>query len=307
MGILQLITALFTGFFLGLSKFFTLQLKLGAKIIIGGGLILLLLTMGFSIGSEKEIIYKLEILGLQALLLAFGSILGSVSLLLLLKDKTKLSFRGFKSKKTPVEQGNKFFTLLLFCSLFSGIILGFYRGDFLESKLVDQIIYYALLLLVFGVGIDLGLNRKILLSWKQLGWQILLIPLLICIGSIGGAYLVGLILKMPANHSLAVGAGFGWYSLSAVIINRMHSIELGTIAFLANVLREILAILMIPFVVKYLGKISAIGPGGATTMDVTLPVIKKYGGDELVLPAFFSGIILSLLVPILVPLLLSLP
>ncbi|MBS3786966.1 LysO family transporter, partial [Candidatus Bipolaricaulota bacterium] len=54
---------------------------------------------------------------------------------------------------------------------------------------------------------------------------------------------------------------------------------------------------------KFLGKIVSIAPGGATTMDVTLPLLKEIGGEEIILPAFFSGAVLSSLVPLLVPLL----
>jgi len=57
--------------------------------------------------------------------------------------------------------------------------------------------------------------------------------------------------------------------------------------------------------VKYLGRLISIAPGGATTMDVTLPLIKKTAGDEMVLPALINGIVLSALVPILVPLFLK--
>ncbi|MBD3158883.1 MAG: DUF340 domain-containing protein, partial [Candidatus Lokiarchaeota archaeon] len=47
---------------------------------------------------------------------------------------------------------------------------------------------------------------------------------------------------------------------------------------------------------------ASIAPGGATTMDIGLPIIKKTAGDELVIPAFVSGVVLTGLVPILVPL-----
>jgi uncharacterized membrane protein YbjE (DUF340 family) len=83
-------------------------------------------------------------------------------------------------------------------------------------------------------------------------------------------------------------------------------VELGSLAFLSNVFRELLTIIILPFVVKYLGRITSIAPGGATTMDVTLPIIKETAGEETVIPAFVSGAILSILVPILVPFLISL-
>ncbi|MBN2047332.1 MAG: LysO family transporter, partial [Anaerolineaceae bacterium] len=44
---------------------------------------------------------------------------------------------------------------------------------------------------------------------------------------------------------------------------------------------------------------------GATAMDTTLPVIQKHAGKEYTLIAVYSGVILSLSVPILIPLIFS--
>ena len=171
---------------------------------------------------------------------------------------------------------------------------------------MDKITTYALAALLFGVGVDLGKNKEIFVQLKNLGWQILALPFLIAVGSIVGAIIIGLFIGLSSNEAAAVGAGFGWYSLSGVILSKLHSVELGSIAFLANVFRELITIISLPFVVKYFGKLTAIAPGGATTMDVTLPIIKKTAGDETVIPAFFSGAVLSILVPILVPFLIGL-
>jgi len=42
---------------------------------------------------------------------------------------------------------------------------------------------------------------------------------------------------------------------------------------LADVVRELRALVLIPVLVTYTGKLVAIAPGGATTMDSTLPLI----------------------------------
>jgi uncharacterized membrane protein YbjE (DUF340 family) len=78
-------------------------------------------------------------------------------------------------------------------------------------------------------------------------------------------------------------------------------VEVGALALFANILRELLTIVGLPFVVRYAGRLAAIAPGGATAMDVTLPFIVRYAGDEVGLMAFTSGAVLSALVPILVP------
>ncbi|HHY92096.1 MAG TPA: lysine exporter LysO family protein [Firmicutes bacterium] len=168
----------------------------------------------------------------------------------------------------------------------------------------DKLITWAVNLLFLAVGVDLGRQQG---TWRELallGPGAFLVPLGVTVGSLAGAALAGLALGLPWNEGAAVGAGFGWYSLSGVLITQLHSVRLGTVAFLSNVLRESLSIIILPWVYRYLGTLAAIAPGGATTMDVTLPVIVKVAGQEAGPVAFASGFILTLLVPLLVPLLL---
>jgi uncharacterized membrane protein YbjE (DUF340 family) len=113
-----------------------------------------------------------------------------------------------------------------------------------------------------------------------------------------------LFLKLSLFETAAIGAGLGWYSLSAIELSK-HSAELGTIAFLANVSREVIAFIAIPIIAKKIGDIETIAAAGATSMDTALPVITKATKSNISILSFFSGVILSLLVPILVPLMMS--
>ena len=101
-------------------------------------------------------------------------------------------------------------------------------------------------------------------------------------------------------ESMAVGSGFGYYSLSSIFITEYKGAELGTIALLSNILREIMALLLAPLFVKYFGKLAPISVGGATTMDTTLPIILKFSGKEFAVISVFHGFILDLSVPVLV-------
>ncbi|MEG2759289.1 MAG: lysine exporter LysO family protein, partial [Rikenellaceae bacterium] len=91
-----------------------------------------------------------------------------------------------------------------------------------------------------------------------------------------------------------------YYSLSTVIITNAKGAELGTIALVANILREVLTILLAPLFVKVFGKLAPIASGASTTMDITLPSIVKFSGKEYAVLAIFNGIVLSFVVPILV-------
>jgi uncharacterized membrane protein YbjE (DUF340 family) len=107
---------------------------------------------------------------------------------------------------------------------------------------------------------------------------------------------------LSAGKGLALSAGFGWYSLSGVLISDMGDAMLGSAAFLANMIREALALVLIPVLAVTRRPYTAIGVGGATAMDVTLPLIEQCIGPDAVPVSFTSGAVLSMLVPVLVPL-----
>jgi uncharacterized membrane protein YbjE (DUF340 family) len=191
--------------------------------------------------------------------------------------------------------------------MFLGMLIGKLGIPGFLSENLDLISSAALNILLFTIGLDLGRNKEIWVKIKGFGYRIILLPIGIAIGSILGAAVICLIINYPLNYGTAVGAGFGWYSLSGVILKDLVNVELGTIAFLANIFRELMALITIPFIALHLGGITAVAPGGATSMDTTLPLISKTAGVDVAVLAFISGAVLSGLVPILVPLLVNLP
>jgi uncharacterized membrane protein YbjE (DUF340 family) len=187
-----------------------------------------------------------------------------------------------------------------------GVAFGHFYLPASAAPFIDRFVTCALVVMVFGVGMDIGRNREVWRSIRQMGGKILLVPLAIAVGSLLGACMVKLLVYMPLKEILAVSAGLGWYSLSGILIADLYSVELGATAFLSNVFRELLAFILIPILVGYVGKLAAIAPGGATTMDSTLPLITKVTDAETALVAFMSGLVLTTIVPFLVPFLLTL-
>ncbi|MBM9535854.1 LysO family transporter [Desulfobulbus alkaliphilus] len=61
-----------------------------------------------------------------------------------------------------------------------------------------------------------------------------------------------------------------------------------------------LTLLILPFLVKYAGKLSTIASGGATSMDTTLPIVVRFSGQQFVMISIYSGLIITFLVPVLV-------
>ncbi|RCW45038.1 MULTISPECIES: lysine exporter LysO family protein [unclassified Halanaerobium] len=297
-----LLSGIFIGFKSGDDNFIV---KISDK-ISNFGLIVLLIAMGTNLGSKDEIFRQLGRIGLQSFIFAAASI--GFSLIFLIFFSKKLNFESFllSGKEETIEENNdSSMTLIIFFSVILGILAGYFWLSEAFYVLIEPVTNYSLAVLLFGVGIDIGASREVINDLKLMGWQILLIPVIIAVGSLVGSVLTGLLMGYPGNQAAAVGAGFGWYSLSGVLLSELHSAQLGSVAFLSNVFRELLTVLILPFVAKYFGRMATIAPGGATTMDVTLPLVKQSGGEAVVIPAFISGVVLTALVPLLVPFLIT--
>ena len=174
---------------------------------------------------------------------------------------------------------------------------------FIDNDISKWILY----LLLFFVGIQIGGSKNILKVARSVGFKIMLVPIATTIGTFAGAIAISFVLQdRSITDCLSVGAGFAYYSLSSILIGEYRGAELGTIALLANIIREFFVLLLAPWMVKYFGNLAPICAGGATTMDTTLPIISKYSGPDFVIVALFHGIIIDFSVPLWVSYFLSL-
>lgn len=192
-------------------------------------------------------------------------------------------------------------------SLVGGLLFGYLFLDTGVKDTLDLILMSALDVMIFIAGIEIGSNRGILKRICNLHSALLAlaIPFAVACGSICGALLLGHIAGLSAYDSLLVGGGLGWYSFSSVVISAIYSTEIGTVAFLANMMREISGFFLIPLLVR-VHKFLALAPSGAATMDSGLPVVIKYTNLHVGMYSFINGLVLTLIVPVLISWLLSL-
>ncbi len=193
----------------------------------------------------------------------------------------------------------------IFISVFGGILCGFLFSNEAIINNTDTLINIGLCLLLLFVGIDIGRNKDTFKNIRSHGPKMLLLPVFIVLGSLTGGFISSFFTGLNYIEASAVSAGLGWYSLSAIELSK-YSAELGSIAFLTNIFREILAIVTIPYIGRYIGHHETIAAAGATSMDTLLPIITKNTTSSIAVISFFSGIVLSSLVPILVPLIIGL-
>lgn len=189
------------------------------------------------------------------------------------------------------------------------IIVGFfvlgavlaYLGVLPEEVTEKDYSVYFLYGLMFSVGLNIGYDKKILSTLRTTKFKVILIPLGTLIGTLVGAAVMSIFIpKYNAIDCMAVGSGLGYYSLSSIFITQYKGAELGTIALVSNIIRELFVLLAAPLLVAWFGKFAPISAAGVTSMDTALPLITRFSGPEFVVIALFHGIALDVCVPFLV-------
>lgn len=162
---------------------------------------------------------------------------------------------------------------------------------------------YALCGLMMCVGMTLGHDKNIVKKFKALDPKMAVLPLLTITGTLLGCAIISLFMSNRSlSDCMAVGSGFGYYSLSSVFITQYKGAEMGTIALLSNIIRELSALMLAPLFVRFFGKLAPIAAGGATSLDTTLPAVAKFSGQDFLVLSMFHGVVIDFSVPFLVKL-----
>ena len=191
-------------------------------------------------------------------------------------------------------------SLIVFVFFAVGVALGY--ADAVPTWLLDPdlpMIILSVMVVLVGLGLGAGDNLHYML--RTFNWRMLLLPLCTIVGTLLFSALGVLVLRgFSLTDCLAVGSGFGYYSLSSIFIADLRGPELATIALLCNVMREIFTLLAAPLVARWCGPLAAVSIGGATTFDTTLPVITQAAGRPYAVVSIFHGCALDFSVPFLV-------
>lgn len=298
--IVPVFLALMTGLFIG-RYYQAVSINLLSR-LCDGCLYILLLFMGITIGSLSNIANEIMLIGIKALIFASAIAISIIVLFFLDKDRTQKPMASSIISKQP----KLTFNLLgyikepgkLIMIIFIGFLIG-YHGIMpaIDFTIIVNLFLYAML---FFIGIKLSRShfsfRRLLLN--KTGIKIVFYSL---IGTYIAALFVGYCFDMPIKDALAVTSGFGWYSLSAVLLTKMNEPLLASLAFFCDLFREIIALLLIPLFARLNKSDVVISIAGSTGMDVALPMIEKYCGVSSVPVALIVGGIMTLLVPLLIP------
>ena len=195
-------------------------------------------------------------------------------------------------------------SLIILLSFILGVLVA--RFHYLSDLLLEtDYSIYILFLLMFLVGMSIGADIKSLyIPLRQYRMKVLWVPVATIVGTLLFCFLLGLCLDgISLRETVAIGAGFGYYSLSAVFLKELAGADIGTMALVANLLRELFTLLFTPFLVRYFGKLAPISSAGATSMDTSLPIITRYAGESFVVISIFHGVVVDVSVPVILSLL----
>lgn len=300
---------------------------------------LLLFLLGIEVGSNEMIVRSLPTLGVEALLLSSAATLGCCVLAWALWRVSKNNSTQESAKKETLEtlteeissdkkssaeeetsadkegnpaekEGLQGSSLLRGLKVMKGslIVVGFFVIGLLggiekmvPSWLLDgDVSFVALCGLLLFVGLGIGLNPEMKKEVRSLSPRMALLPVVTIIGSWLGALLIWTVLHRTLSDCMAINSGFAYYSLSSIFITEYRGAELGTIALLANIIREMLTLLGAPLMARWFGPLAPISAGGATTMDTTLPILSQTVGQRYIALSIYHGFVVDFTVPFLV-------
>lgn len=273
---------------------------------------LLLFLLGIEVGSNEMIVRSLPTLGVEALLLSSAATLGCCVLAWMLWRVSKNNTVQENAKKgtSAEKEGLQGSSLIRGLKVMKGslIVVGFFVIGLLgeiekmvPSWLLDgDVSFVALCGLLLFVGLGIGLNPEMKKEVRSLSPRMALLPVVTIIGSWLGALLIWTVLHRTLSDCMAINSGFAYYSLSSIFVTEYRGAELGTIALLANIIREMLTLLGAPLMARWFGPLAPISAGGATTMDTTLPILSQTVGQRYIALSIYHGFVVDFTVPFLV-------
>ncbi|MBQ6299182.1 MAG: lysine exporter LysO family protein [Bacteroidales bacterium] len=307
---------LLAGFLLGLLL--KGRVKLPTSAITMASICLLLFILGLEIGGNDELLANLPTMGLTALIVTVLAVLGSVVLARLFTKKeemaggtaqaTEASGAGTPPAEAPPAEtpaGGLRDSLIIVGCFVAGVLVAL-AGWLPEGLPMGQITTWGLYVLLVCVGFGLGMDEGFFASLKTLPLRSLLLPLVTIVGSLAGGLLAWWIVSLMHTtapglaDTLAVTSGFGYYSLSSVLLDEARGAMIATIALASNLLRELMTLLTAPLLRRWFGPYAVISSGGATSMDTTLPVAVRYGGSRYAPVSIYHGFFLTVAVPFIV-------
>lgn len=296
----------------------------------------LVLLMGIRMGANEEVIANLATIGIRSLLITVILMAGTVGFVTAARKITGLDRYGrLKEQKKETDAEHDFppsgsgmdlpekstaeeekssnlmtWLILIFTAL--GILIGYFAvGKYVSdiewlNHLMGNMMTTGLCILLFFIGLEMGLSGTVAMQLKQIGFRVLVFPVAVLIGTAVMGVVISLLFSdLSVRESLAICFGFGWYTFAPVTISGAGYTIAGAISFLHNVMRELAGIVLIPVLAKRIGYIEVTSLPGVAAMDICMPIVGKATRPDIMVYSFAIGITANLAVPLFVPLFLG--
>lgn len=261
---------------------------------LNGLVFIILMVIGVELGLIGDIGQRLgDIVLYVILLMALTLSFGTLGLWIFEKWQTfPYQVHGYHENKNSVSLAGSLIQI-------GCLAVGFAIAKILPADFVmpDYVITVLLMILLLLVGICLrasGISLKQALINKY-GLQMSLVFMVLTL--LGGA-VFALMTDVPMPQGLAMASGFGWYSLSGTVMTDAYGAVWGSVALFNDLGRELVALLFIPYVMRH-SPTSAIGLGGVTSLDFTLPTLTGSGGIQITPLVISFGFITNVVSPVL--------
>ena len=272
-------------------------------------LFVLMAIIGVNIGISPEVMNNLGRIGVNCLVISFFGIVCSVALVraceatIMPLEKIRQQLAMENNQPVEEEEKKKFDPLIVIMP--GCIAIGILGGRFLfpdiSEKFLDNALTVSLFFLYLSAGISLGSNKAVFTYIKRLGLRVMIMPAATFIGSAIGGALIAPVLGVPLDISTISASGMGYYSLTGAFLTETYGIEAGTYGFIVNVSRDVFTVALMPILVR-ISKGSPVASGAGGCMDSMLMPVTRAVGPELGMVGLISGTIITIFVPIWLPL-----
>lgn len=274
---------------------------------------LLLFLLGCQIGGNNDIFRAFDKIGLNALIVGFSTTAASMLAgwgvwRCFHRGKSVVMKEMDHSSPTALfSQLKASLKIILF--LVAGIVSGMAGCNRLLEAVPFDLPMIALYFLLFFVGASVGSGEQTKNIIKGISPALLVLPVASIAASLAISALVSPLVKGASLYEvMAIGSGMGYYSLSSVLITALKeplagtaiAAELGTTALLANIIRESITLIGIPFMARYFSPYAPVAAAGATAMDVCMPLTVRCVGESIVPACIICGFLTDFSVPFLV-------
>ena len=165
---------------------------------------------------------------------------------------------------------------------------------------------WVLYFLMFQVGLGIGSNPDLGRMLRSLRMTDVLLPVATMCGTLiftaVGSFFIS---RWNMAECLAVNSACGYYSLSSILVSQLKepslgvavATQLGTVALLANIFRELTTLVGAPLIRRWLGPEAVISSAGVTSVDVCLPAIRRWCGPSYIPSAIIHGVLIDISTP----------